>query len=110
MSQPKSLIAIGTSGIVLPLNKAEFPAKFQDSSRLGYYSNLFNSLEINSSFYKTPLPKTFAKWHDEVTDNFMFTVKLSKAITHAKNLDFEEADIEKFIMSADQLQDKKARC
>lgn len=107
MKKSADLINIGTSGIVLPINKAHFPAQFQTSTRLGYYASLFNSLEINSTFYKTPMPKTFAKWGDEVPDEFTFTVKLSKAITHAKNLDFNEPDIEKFITSANQLGNKR---
>jgi len=107
MKKSIGMINIGTSGIVLPVNKAHFPAEFQSNSRLTYYSSLFNSLEVNSSFYKTPMPKTFAKWRDEVSDGFTFTVKMSKAITHAKNLDFDDADLKSFVTSASQLLNKK---
>ena len=107
MKKLVDLINIGTSGIVLPINKADFPAEFQTSSRLAYYASIFNSLEINSCFYKTPMPKTFSKWSNEVPESFTFTVKLAKAVTHAKNLDFDDADIENFMNSANQLHNKK---
>ncbi|HEY8955872.1 DUF72 domain-containing protein, partial [Chitinophaga sp.] len=49
----KGLYRSGTSGLVLPVpNKQSFPPAFRDKSRLTYYASLFNSIEINSSFYK----------------------------------------------------------
>lgn len=88
----------GTSGIVLPVpNKAAYPQEFRDKSRLNYYSSLFNSIEINSSFYKVPLATTVAKWALEVPEDFRFTFKLWKEISHSKNLVFNEADVTGFL-------------
>lgn len=92
----------------MPGNKESFPAEFQAATRLYYYSSLFNSVEINSSFYKTPLPKTFAKWAQEVGENFRFTVKMSSAITHSKQLDFNADDLCKFMHAANHLEGKNA--
>ncbi|PUA29884.1 MAG: hypothetical protein B0W54_04885 [Cellvibrio sp. 79] len=105
--QTQSSIYIGTSGIVLPGNKDTFPAEFKSGTRLHYYSSLFNSLEINSSFYKTPKSITFAKWAAEVNDDFRFTVKMPGAITHSKNLDFDPEELRHFMHSIDQLGSKK---
>ncbi|RZK61409.1 MAG: DUF72 domain-containing protein, partial [Pedobacter sp.] len=55
----KSLGRIGTSNIVIPGNKQSFPEEFHHKSRLYYYSSLFNTLEVNSSFYKVPMQSTF---------------------------------------------------
>jgi hypothetical protein len=44
----------GTSGIVVPGPKATFPEAYQATSRLTYYATLFNSVEINSTFYPNP--------------------------------------------------------
>jgi len=99
-------VKIGTSGIVLPGNKSTFPDAFRNASRLTYYSSLFNSLEVNSSFYKIPLPTTFSKWANEVSDNFKFTVKLWRGITHAKNLNYFEDDIKNFMESVNNLKSK----
>jgi uncharacterized protein YecE (DUF72 family) len=87
----------GTSGLVLPVPQSLYPPEFQGKSRLTYYASLFNSLEVNSSFYKTPQASTVAKWSESVPENFQFTFKLSKAVTHAKSLHFNAADIDRFI-------------
>jgi uncharacterized protein YecE (DUF72 family) len=87
----------GTSGLVLPFSKSQFPLDFQDKPRLSYYASLCNSIEVNSSFYRTPKSSTVSKWASEVPDDFKFTFKLSKGITHNKNLVFELADVDNFI-------------
>lgn len=107
MPQKISPIRIGTSNVVLPFNKTQFPPEFQSSSRLTYYASLFNTVEINSSFYKVPQFKTFARWALEVPDDFQFTVKLWKEITHVKGLAFKEEDVVAFMQAAEGLGDKK---
>jgi uncharacterized protein YecE (DUF72 family) len=87
----------GTSGLVLPIPQSLYPPDFQGKSRLTYYSSLFNSLEINSSFYKIPKASTVSKWAESVPDSFQFTFKLSKTITHAKGLNFNPDDIGEFL-------------
>lgn len=84
---------IGISGLQLPIPKSQYPEEHKESSRLTYYSSFFNSIEINSTFYKLPMPKTVEKWSDSVPENFQFTFKLWKEITHVKNLDFIEEDV-----------------
>jgi uncharacterized protein YecE (DUF72 family) len=87
----------GLSGLQLPIAKYQYPPGFQDKSRLTYYSTLFNSIEINSSFYKIPMRATVARWSSSVPDNFRFTFKLFRQITHNKELVFEKSDVEKFM-------------
>ncbi|RYZ96904.1 MAG: DUF72 domain-containing protein [Sphingobacteriaceae bacterium] len=88
----------GTSNIVLPMpNKQLFPEAFKDKSRLNYYASLFNSVEINCSFYKVALPSTIRKWADDVPENFRFTFKLWRDITHQKGLEFRIEDVERFM-------------
>lgn len=99
-------INLGTSGIVLPGNKSTFPEEYRTSSRLHYYGSLFNSLEINSSFYKVPMAGTFAKWAAEVPDKFRFTVKLWKEITHVKHLRYSLEAIDSFMEAANFLGNK----
>jgi uncharacterized protein YecE (DUF72 family) len=77
--------------------KSQYPPEFEGKSRLAYYSFLFNSIEINSIFYKLPRASTVINWADSVPDNFRFTFKLSKVITHVKELDFSLKDIDYFI-------------
>ncbi|WP_158826437.1 DUF72 domain-containing protein [Mucilaginibacter lacusdianchii] len=88
----------GTSNIVLPVaNKLAFPSEFQHRSRLAYYGSLFNSVEINSTFYKLPMASTVAKWAVEVTDSFRFTFKLWQDITHNNGLNFNATDVHRFM-------------
>ncbi|HXB91393.1 MAG TPA: DUF72 domain-containing protein [Puia sp.] len=98
----------GTSGLVLPVpNMAAAPPLFRDKPRLVYYSSIFNSLEINSSFYKLPMPATFGKWGGLVADDFRFTVKLGRHVTHEKGLAFNPGDVVDFLKAANRLGSKK---
>lgn len=100
-------IWIGTSNIVVPGNKQSFPAPYNQKSRLHYYSALFNSVEINQTFYKVPMPSTFERWAEEVAENFTFTVKLSKDITHHKSLKSDPGLVDNFLYAAERLGNKK---
>jgi uncharacterized protein YecE (DUF72 family) len=98
----------GTSNVVLPVrNKEFFPPEFQDKSRLNYYASLFNSVEINSSFYKIPMARTVEKWAADVPDDFRFTFKLWGGITHARGLDYTKSDIGRFLESVGNAAHKK---
>jgi uncharacterized protein YecE (DUF72 family) len=98
----------GLSGLVLPFPKYKFPPGFENASRLTYYATIFNSIEINRSFYVLPNGKTLAKWANQVPEEFTFTFKLWKQITHAKGLAFEESDVKKFIDAINAVGLKKA--
>src|SRR5690349_9961513 len=80
-------VRVGTTNGYMPGNKSSFPPEFRAGSRLHYYSQLFNTVEVNSCFYKIPLRSTYKRWADDVGPDFKFTLKLCKEITHAKNLE-----------------------
>lgn len=103
----KGILRVGTSNVVVPGNKQAFPPEFRHRSRLTYYSSLFNSVEINSTFYKVPMPATFEKWSAEVPESFRFTMKLWREITHAKYLDFHTADVDLFYNAINRTGNKK---
>lgn len=46
-----------------------------------------------------PKASTVSNWAENVPDNFRFTFKLSKAVTHAKGLDFNAEDVNLFIQT-----------
>lgn len=91
----------------MPIPKYLQPPPFENASRLTYYSSFFNSIEINSSFYKIPKPLTVAKWADSVSEKFRFTFKLWKGITHSKGLLFNEDDVVAFFQSINVVSKKK---
>lgn len=99
---------MGTSGLVLPYkNRQAYPEHFEGWSRLRIYGALFNSIEVNSIFYKLPKSSTVAQWASSVGDDFRFTFKLWKQITHNKALDFDAADIEKFFRAVEGASEHK---
>ena len=89
----------GLSGLQLPIPKYLFPPPFENASRLTYYASFFNSIEVNSSFYKIPQAGTVTKWVDAVPEFFRFTFKLWKGITHFKGLHFNKEDVATFFNS-----------
>ncbi|TKC10524.1 DUF72 domain-containing protein [Pedobacter polaris] len=98
----------GTSGLLLPVpNKLYYPEEFQDKSRLCYYASLMDTIEVNSSFYKIPLSSTMKKWALDVPEEFLFTFKLFKEITHNKDLAFDPAIVSRFFHVISHVNQKK---
>ncbi len=74
---------IGTSGFAYPEWKGEFyPPDIKPAAMLAYYAQRFSSVEINYTFQNTPSDKTVGKWIAETPDDFVFSLKAHRAITH----------------------------
>lgn len=73
---------IATAAWSIPKMVADrFP---RQGSGLTRYASVFDGVEINSTFYRRHKPSTFAHWADSVPDNFRFSVKIPKEITHVR--------------------------
>ena len=80
-------IRIGTSGWSYPHWKGVFyPLDIPADQWLAYYGAKLQSVEINSSFYRLPTQNALRHWRDTVRDDFVFSVKASRYITHMKKL------------------------
>ena len=80
-------IRIGTSGWHYKHWLGTFyPAGTKADAQLQYYLRYFDTVEINNSFYRLPSLETFETWKNAVPDDFMYAVKASRFITHAKKL------------------------
>jgi uncharacterized protein YecE (DUF72 family) len=80
-------LAIGTSGWTYDSWRGPFyPSDVAKKNWLAWYSTQFASAEINGSFYRTPSLEAVAAWRDQTPENFVFTWKASKFITHWKRL------------------------
>ncbi len=81
------MILIGTSGYNYPEWKGSFyPADLPAAKMLPYYAGRFSTVEINYTFYRMPTPKLVASWCAQVPENFRFTLKSPRRITHDKRL------------------------
>jgi uncharacterized protein YecE (DUF72 family) len=100
-------IYVGCSGWSYSSWKGPFyPIDLDNSEWLNYYSHVFDFVEIDSSFYRIPTAFTVKNWLKKTPDNFRFTAKFPKVITHDKRLKNVENELEIFFSQIDPLQEK----
>ena len=103
-------IFIGTSGWSYKHWKMVFyPEKLPQNRWLSFYAEHFGTVEINMTFYRTPSGKTVAGWLEKSPDDFSFTIKASRYITHVKRTDRIDESVEKLYSLMDQF-GRKGRC
>ncbi|UJF22766.1 DUF72 domain-containing protein [Shewanella sp. OMA3-2] len=78
------------------------------SARLEKYAQVFNTVEGNTTFYALPTLPTVMNWRDAVPDDFRFTFKLPKTITHDLQLQHAQAELTHFFNTMEPLIDKTA--
>ena len=86
---------VGCAGWAIPKpHKSEFP---DDGSHLERYATRFSAVEINSSFYKPHRPATYSRWAASVPNDFRFSAKIPKTITHKQRLIETDTLLEAFL-------------
>jgi uncharacterized protein YecE (DUF72 family) len=89
---------IGTAGWSLD---RRYASHFPDAgSHLQRYSRSLNAAEINSSFHRPHRPSTYERWAASVPEDFRFSLKLPKTITHERRLAGCEDLIDAFLAEA----------
>jgi uncharacterized protein YecE (DUF72 family) len=73
---------------------------------LAWYARHFQTVEINNSFYRLPAEHALQNWRDTAPEDFCFSVKASRFITHIKRLSDPENAIEKFLSRVNILDGK----
>jgi uncharacterized protein YecE (DUF72 family) len=92
---------VGTAGWSLDRRyAAHFPGA---GSLLQRYSGSFNAAEINSSFHRPHRRSTYERWAASVPEDFRFSVKLPKTITHERRLADCEGVLDAFVTEAEGL-------
>ena len=94
---PALTVRIGTSGwsydhwadVLYPLG---LPA----GRRLARYVEVFDTVELNASFYRWPKDSTFAAWRDQLPEGFTMSVKAHRGLTHYRRLSSPGPWIERF--------------
>ncbi|MGQ9617716.1 MAG: DUF72 domain-containing protein [Candidatus Aminicenantia bacterium] len=74
-----------------------YPENLPQKGWLRFYSNFFNTVEINMTFYRFPVEKAIEKWKKSTPENFLFSVKGNRLITHLKKLKDTENILKRFL-------------
>jgi len=93
-------IYIGTSGWSYPKGEGTWTGYFYPRGKINeleYYSQFFDTVEVNSSFYRPPNPGYVYNWARRVPEGFLFAVKLWQKFTHPKM--YKEATGEEAVIS-----------
>ena len=91
-------IHIGTSGWQYDHWRGSFyPEDLPQDEFLAYYSERFQTVEINSSFYRVPEKKILSRWRKTVPEGFIFGFKASRYITHMKKLKDPETSLSRML-------------
>jgi uncharacterized protein YecE (DUF72 family) len=93
-------LRIGISGwTYAPWRGTFYPKDLKQKRELAYASRELNSIEINGSFYSLQRPASYELWHRETPDDFLFSIKGGRFITHMKKLKGVETALANFFAS-----------
>ena len=85
-SLPKP-VRIGCSGWNYPhWREVVYPKGLPPARWLEHYATLFDTVEVNNTFYRLPKRDSVARWVEQTPEDFVFTVKASRYLTHVKRL------------------------
>lgn len=97
-------IYVGTAAWTLPKDyRNYFPA---EGTHLEKYSRVFNAVEINSSFYREHKSASYRRWRECTPQEFRFSVKLSKVLTHQQRLKKGELSLKQVLSLILELEEK----
>jgi uncharacterized protein YecE (DUF72 family) len=97
-------VLAGTSGYSYKEWKGTFyPEKLPAGEMLHFYAQRFRTVEINNTFYRMPDETVLSRWSAEVPDDFAFSVKAPRRISHDKRLREAEPDVAEFLRRASVL-------
>lgn len=88
------VIRLGTAGWSVPKQTAG--QLVAEGSHLERYASRVNSVEVNSSFYRSHRRKTYERWAAMVPEDFRFSVKVPQSISHVLERDIDRGEIDRF--------------
>jgi len=95
------MIRLGTSGFSYDDWVGEvYPEDLPKWQWLSYYSRSFNTVELNVTYYRIPEARIIRGWVDRTPDDFLFTIKAHRSLTHER----KAPDFQHFCESIDVLQ------
>jgi uncharacterized protein YecE (DUF72 family) len=98
MAADSGIIRSGIGGWTFePWRGAFYPQGLRQADELSYASRHLTAIEINSTYYSSQKPETFAKWATQTPEGFKFTVKASRFATNRKVLADGADSVTKFL-------------
>ena len=105
-STPKTRIRLGTQGWGWSHWVGRFYAPgTRPEEYLAFYSRVFDTVEVDTTFYGIPKRSTVLSWAEKVPDGFRFAAKLPQVITHANGLEAGYEDLSRFLETMSLLRD-----
>jgi uncharacterized protein YecE (DUF72 family) len=80
-----------------------YPPKFAQKRWLGFMAERFDTVEVNTSFYRIPKRETVLAWQEATPERFKFALKLWRGITHYRKLTNSAGFTRRFLEVADAL-------
>jgi uncharacterized protein YecE (DUF72 family) len=103
----KASLRIGTSAFTAAgWEGAFYPAGMKPADFLSYYATQFDTVEVDSTFYRIPALSTVKGWYAKTPPGFLFAAKVPQVITHEKVLRDCDADLSQFLKTMDSLGEK----
>lgn len=100
MTKTSGDIRVGIGGWTFePWRGSFYPEGLAQKRELEFASRKLRTIEINGTYYGSQKPESFAKWHDETPDDFVFALKGPRFATNRKVLREAGPSIDKFIGS-----------
>ncbi|MFZ4544429.1 MAG: DUF72 domain-containing protein [Saprospiraceae bacterium] len=105
--QGKPKIFVGPTGYAMPqwVGKT-YPEKSRSKDFLRYYSQQFNTVEHNTTFYRIPDIESINKWKNDTAQDFKFCPKVPQSISHVKDLGVNGTDLPLFLQNIEMLEEK----
>ena len=101
---PLNTIRVGCSGWHYKHWKGRFyPASLPPSQWLNYYMAQFDTVELNTTFYRLPDASVFAGWRTQTRRGFVYSLKASRYLTHMRKLVEPEQPLKLFFERAREL-------
>lgn len=85
---------------------AFYPPRTSAQERLRLYAKVFDTVEIDSTFYAIPAENSVRGWYEKTPTNFLFSVKLPSEITHKNRLRDSQAHLSEFTKRMRLLKEK----
>ena len=87
-----------------------YPKACKSTDYLRYYSQQFNTIEMNTTHYRIPPLKDIEKWRRDSTPDFRFAPKMLQTVSHAKNLGYGTGLTTRFCDAIQGLEEKLGVC